>query len=203
MDSVSFYITSVSLMQPSTLKTEFNLSTDTVTAFNASNYSFEPFGINVVSVRRDDSKKNILYLLISGTNVGASGRTSFLRVSGIYSENGIKITQGSGSVFSLTFVKEDLSGVVVYPNPYNHSKSLNKKITFANLTKTAVIRVYSITGEFIKELKTTGENGGIEWDVKDSRGGELPSGVYIFKAEGKNSAGQSVEEKTGKFAVVK
>ncbi len=203
IDSVSFYITSVSLIQPSTLKAEFNLNTDTVTSLNASNYSFEPFGINAVSVRRDDSKKSILYLQLSGTNVGASGRTYFLRVSGIYSENGIKITKGSGSVFSLTFVKEDLSGVVVYPNPYNHSKSVNKKITFANLTKTAVVRVYTITGEFIKELKTTGENGGIEWDAKDSRGGELPSGVYIFKAEGKNSAGQNVEEKTGKFAVIK
>ncbi|MCE1165145.1 MAG: S8 family serine peptidase [Bacteroidetes bacterium] len=202
-DSSSFYLTSVALSSASTLRAEFNANTDTTTSVNAANYTFEPFGITVVSVQRDAVNKNVLYIKLSGSNIGASGRSYFLRVSNIYSENGVRITQGSGSVFSLSFVKEDLSSAVVYPNPFNRTASVNKKIMFANLTKTATVTVYSLTGVLLAELKTSGENGGIEWDARDTKGNELPTGVYIFRVEGKNSAGLSVDEKTGKFAVIK
>ncbi len=202
-DSVSFYLTSVSLSSPNTLKAEFNLSTDTTTIYNLQNYSFEPFGLSVVSVQRDAVNKNVLYIKLSGNNVGASGRTYFLRIKDIYSSSGIKITQGSGSVFSLSFVKEDLSNATVYPNPFNRTATASGKIMFANLTKSATVKVYSLAGVLLAELKTSGENGGIEWDVRDTKGNELPSGVYIFRAEGRNSSGAEVDEKTGKFAVIK
>jgi flagellar hook assembly protein FlgD len=106
-------------------------------------------------------------------------------------------------VFSLSFVKEDLSNVVVYPNPYSQSKSTKQIVTFANLTKTAKIYVFSLSGANIIELNETEGNGGVEWDLRDSKGNVIPSGIYIFKAEGKNSTGVDVDTKMGKFAVVK
>ncbi|MDD5362766.1 MAG: S8 family serine peptidase [Ignavibacteria bacterium] len=201
-DSASFYLTSLAI-SGNILKVEFNMNVDSISYSNLSNYIFEPFNLKVISAVRDANNKKVLYLGINGNNIGASGKTYFLRISNLYSENGKLISSGSGSVFSLSFVKEDLSNVVVYPNPYNGKTSVNKKIMFANLTKTAVITIYNLSGEYVNQLKGTSETGGLEWDVRDSKGNDIPTGIYIFKAEGKNSLGISVDDKTGKFAVIK
>jgi hypothetical protein len=203
-DSASFYLTGLALINSSTLKAEFNINPDSTTSFNTSNYSFEPFGLKITFVERDKDNRKILYLKInSNNNIGPGGKTYFLRINGIYSENGIRISQGSGSVFSLVFVKENLSDVITYPNPFVRSKSVSMKITFANLTKTAKIYVYDLTGNKVIELAEDNGDGGVDWDVKDDKGRDLPTGIYIFKVEGKNSQGTEVESKLGKFAVVK
>ena len=106
-------------------------------------------------------------------------------------------------MFSLSFVREDLSGIAVYPNPFSFSKASKQVITFANLTKTAKVYVYSLTGVLVAELNETDGNGGVEWDLRDSKGNLVPSGIYIYKVEGKNSQGVEVESNMNKFAVVK
>ena len=203
-DSISFYLTGLALINSNTLKAEFNINTDSSTSFNTANYSFEPFGLKITSVEHDNNSRKILYLKInSNNNIGPGGKTYFLRINEIYSENGIKITQGSGSVFSLSFVKENLSEVVTYPNPFVYSKSVSIKITFANLTKTAKIYIYDLTGNKIKELTEDNGDGGVDWDVRDNKGRDVPTGIYIYKVEGKNSQGAEVESRLGKFAVVR
>lgn len=203
-DSASFYIATLKLINPSTLRVDFNINVDSVSSYNISNYSIEPFNLKVISAERDKNDKKILYLNVnSNNNIGPSGKTYFIRLNNIYSESGLKISNGSGSVFSLAFVKEDLSNVVVYPNPYNKSKSVKHLVTFANLTKTAKVYVFSLSGESVIELSETDSDGGIEWNLRDSRGNEIPSGIYIYKVEGKNSLGTDVDTKMGKFAVVK
>jgi hypothetical protein len=204
VDSNSFYITSLKLTNPNTLKVEFNANVDTLTSYNTLNYTLEPFNLKVLSASRDRTDRKILYLTVnSNNNIGASGKTYFIRLNNIYSETGIKITNGSGSVFSLTFVKEDLSNIVVYPNPYSKSKATRQVVTFANLTKTAKVYIFSLSGISVNELNSTDGTGGIEWDLRDSRGNEIPSGIYIYKVEGKNSFGADVDSKVSKFAVVK
>jgi hypothetical protein len=203
-DSVSFYLAGLALINSSTLKAEFNINPDSTTSFNTDNYSFEPFGLKITSVERDKDNRKILYLKInSNNNIGPGGKTYFLRINDIYSESGIRISQGSGSVFSLAFVKENLSDVITYPNPFVRSKSVSMKITFANLTKTARIYIYDLTGNKVKELTEDNGDGGVDWDVRDDKGRDIPTGIYIYKVEGKNSQGAEVESKLGKFAVVR
>ncbi len=202
-DSSVFYIKTALLDLPFRIKVEFNQDVDTVSARINSNYSFEPFGLKVINAETDALNKKIVYLSLDGSGgVGASGRVYYLRVLNVYSASGIKITSGSGSVFSFTFTKEDLRLVAVYPNPAVKSKGHNK-IVFANLTKTAVIYIYDINGNYINTVQENDGNGGTEWDMRDSRGKEIPTGIYIFRAEGKNSKGESVDDTMGKFAVVR
>ncbi len=204
IDSASFYITSLKLVNNELLSVEFNFSVDTVSAYNLSNYSVEPFNLKVISAARDKDNKKLLYLGINSKgNIGASGKTYFIRINNLVSENGSRIVSGSGSMFSLSFVREDLSGIAVYPNPFSFSKASKQVITFANLTKTAKVYVYSLTGVLVAELNETDGNGGVEWDLRDSKGNLVPSGIYIYKVEGKNSQGVEVESNMNKFAVVK
>ena len=202
-DTGSFYIKNVTLADKNKLKVEFNLNVDSTSATNINNYTFEPFALKVASVDLDLISKNIIYLNLSGSGtVGASGRNYYLHVYNVMSFNGIKIVSGAGSSFGLSFVKENLNDVVVYPNPYSKNSNQNF-VTFANLTKNTTIYIYDLTGVYIASVETSSNNGGVQWDLKTNRGGDIPTGIYIYRAEGKDSNGNSVPEKVGKFMVIK
>jgi hypothetical protein len=201
-DSVSFYIKNVSLTDKYRLRVEFNLNADTVTSRNPDNYSFEPFNFKINSVEQDNNRSIVYLNLSSGSYIGASGKNYLLKAFNIYSSNGIKITDGAGGSFGLIFNKENLNDVFVFPNPHTKN-SKNDYITFANLTRTAKIYIYDLTGKFINAIEAVNGNGGADWNLKFKDGREVPTGIYIFRAEGKDSNGKEVDEKTGKFMVIR
>lgn len=203
IDSAKFYISRLELSGRFRLKVEFNADADTVTVLNPANYTFEPFNINVTSVQQDNANRKIVYLNLENNSViGATGKNYLLKAKNIYSSDGIKIVDGAGNSFGLIFNKENLDEAYVYPNPFSVSSNQNY-ITFANLTREATIEVYSLSGKFLKSLSETDGNGGVEWDMKDNSGNSVNTGIYIFKVTGKNTSGQDVEEKMGKFAIVR
>jgi subtilisin family serine protease len=203
IDSVQFYIKYVALVDKYRLKVEFNMNTDTMTSRNQYNYSFEPFGFKVLSVEADNSNRNILYLNLSNNSyIGASGKNYLLKAFNIYSSTGVKLTDGAGGSFGLIFNRENLNDVFVYPNP--HTKNSRQDfVTFANLTRTATIYIYDLTGKYLAKVEETNGNGGVDWNLKTTNGQEVPTGIYIFRAEGNDSNGNSVDDKTGKFMIVR
>jgi hypothetical protein len=90
----------------------------------------------------------------------------------------------------------DLSNLKVYPNPFKPSKGHNQ-IVFANLPQNTSVKIYSITGELVREIK--GQLGGVSsWDGTNDSGNSVASGVYIYQVS--SAAGQS---KKGKIVLVK
>ena len=96
----------------------------------------------------------------------------------------LKIVEGAGSFLGLTFNRENLEEVTVYPDPYRINSGRNI-ITFANLTPVASIYIFDLTGKFINKVDELTSNGGADWDLKDQDGNFVPSGIYIFRAAGK------------------
>ncbi len=203
IDSAKFFISKLELTGNRKLRVTFNLNVDVVSAGNAENYKFEPFDIGVQSVEFNNNNGSIVYLNLNDNGtIGATGKNYLLRASNIYSQNGIKIVDGAGSSFGLIFNKESLDEMYVYPNPYSISSNQDY-VTLANITREASIDIYNLSGQFLINIKETNGNGGVEWNLKDKNGNKVPTGIYIFRATGKNSSGQDVEEKIGKFAVIK
>ena len=66
-----------------------------------------------------------------------------------------------------------------YPSLFRYSSRI--PLTFANLPAHANVRVYSISGTFIKHL-VAGPNGYLEWNGLDDSGYQLNTGVYIIYA---------------------
>lgn len=201
-DSTEFYLKSATVSSKNKIKVEFNFEIDSTSASVTANYSITPFNIKILSIDIDKENKKIVYLNISGTNFGASGKNYLLKVTNVFSKNGVKITSGAGSSIGFVFTQETLENVVVYPNPYT-SKSNQNYITFANLTPIATIYIFDLNSRFIAEIRETDMNGGVEWDLKDSNGNQVPSGIYIYRVTGKNSEGKEVQDFVGKFAVVR
>ena len=80
---------------------------------------------------------------------------------------------------------------------------MNDHLTFANLTPQANITIYTMSGKKVASVSTQAANGGADWNLRDEQGDLIESGIYLYYATGKNSAGSDVEPKPGKFAIVR
>ena len=83
-----------------------------------------------------------------------------------------------GAIMIISGFFADLAEMKVYPNPYKPSKG-HSGVVFMNLPKLDSIKIYTITGELVKEIK---EQIGIRanWDGKNDNGSDVASGVYIY-----------------------
>lgn len=202
-DTSEFFIRSASFISDKKIKVEFNLDADSNSVKAISNYTFEPAYIAVTNASPDAADKKIIYLELGGSGrTGATGIIYLLRIKNLLSSDGIPIVTGSGSSYSFSFVKETLDDVTVFPNPLVMSSSKGY-LTFANLTKQAEVYIFDISGRFIQKIVSLETSGGIRWDLKDSGGNDVATGIYIYRVTGKDSGGNDVKEKVSKFAVIK
>ncbi len=88
-------------------------------------------------------------------------------------------------------VSGDLDSARVYPNPFvpeggnpdqGHpytAGDLNSGVVFDNLPEKASIRIYTVTGQLVRELSSEATSGRMRWDAKNSDGDAVASGVYL------------------------
>jgi hypothetical protein len=96
----------------------------------------------------------------------------------------------------------DLSPVFAYPVPFRPNAGNPARygtwaqgIRFTNLPGYGRIRIYTLSGDLVRELPVTAVTE--TWDVKNSAGALVASGVYLWEA----AAGSG--HKTGKLVVIK
>ncbi|MDD5688595.1 MAG: fibronectin type III domain-containing protein [Elusimicrobia bacterium] len=99
-----------------------------------------------------------------------------------------------------SYVSADLSDIKIYPNPYNPDTAAQGKLKVINLPTNSVMKLYSVDGELVRELKELdfGNLGWLEWDGKNANGDKVARAVYIYQIE--DTAGS---KKTGKIGLVK
>ena len=208
MDSIivkpEFFISSFNIVDSYTLKVTFNLDVDELTAENVSNYYFDPNNrASSVKVNGNDSKS--VTISLKGQNpIGSIGREYVLRIKDVYSSSSsgnLKINDGAGGYIVLSSFENDLSQVYVYPNPVK--PSLGELLTFAKLPQYAQITIWSIEGSKINELNESDGNGGASFNLVDSNGNPLPTGVYIYRIVMTDGNNNEQDEMLGKFAVIR
>ncbi|MCK4666085.1 SBBP repeat-containing protein [Candidatus Dependentiae bacterium] len=94
----------------------------------------------------------------------------------------------------ITFA-ENLKDVFVYPNPWKPETG-EDSIIFAKLTVNSYIKIYTISGELLIELKP--DNINYPWNLKTEAGKSVASGVYLYVIS--NDKG---EKRIGKFVIIK
>ncbi|MCK4403480.1 MAG: hypothetical protein KAW02_00190 [candidate division Zixibacteria bacterium] len=87
---------------------------------------------------------------------------------------------------------ENLSQVVPFPNPFIIQDG-TEILTFDRLPYPAEVRIFTVAGELIKEIKS-----GNRWDGKNKAGDLVASGVYLFHIQ--DPSGKSA---VGKIAVIR
>jgi hypothetical protein len=118
------------------------------------------------------------------------------------SNNTVTATVKHFSIYRIlgNYVSADMGNIKVYPNPYNPTTAVLGKLKVINLPMNCIMKLYSVTGELVRELKEIDYDnlGWIEWDGKNDDGDKVGKGVYIYQIE--DAAGS---KKTGKIGLVK
>jgi len=129
-----------------------------------------------------------------------------------------QFTQGDYFTFSTqaasvdqNLAEERLDKISVVPNPYiaaarwerrnlNQTGRGERKINFINLPAECTIKIYTVSGDLVKELvkEYSPTNGSLEWNLVSEDGMDVASGLYIYHVEAPN-----VGEYINKFALIK
>jgi fibronectin type 3 domain-containing protein len=91
----------------------------------------------------------------------------------------------------------DLAEASVFPNPFRPYQG-HTHMTFDGLTAYARIEIFTIAGQRVCTLEETDGDGITSWDVINSEGKKLASGVYIYRVTDNQG-----HEKISKFAVIR
>ncbi|MEK6647438.1 MAG: LamG-like jellyroll fold domain-containing protein [Candidatus Firestonebacteria bacterium] len=93
------------------------------------------------------------------------------------------------SIYSIgaTVIPNDLSSIVLYPNPFKPSRAKDGVMKIINLTDSTKVEIWTITGDLVKNFDRSelialpyGLYYGLVWDGKNNNGEEVASGIYIY-----------------------
>ncbi|MBI1795715.1 MAG: hypothetical protein HY076_09425 [Candidatus Eisenbacteria bacterium] len=81
---------------------------------------------------------------------------------------------------------QNLARVSVVPNPYRAVEAWNaageNELHFINLPAQAVIRIYTLAGDLVRELQHQDTVRDFErWDLRNGRGRDVSSGIYLYR----------------------
>lgn len=164
----------------------------------ASNYILKPSGY-VLSVDTIPLESNKVQLNIDRNSKEAIGKNYTIQVLNVYSKDGHPMTNGPGNTLAFTYSANSLDDCFVYPNPIslkNHSTAV-----ISNITQVAQIQIFNLQGNLINTLQERDGNGGVEWDLKDSQGKIVKSGIYLYQVTGIDINGNAYESELFKFAI--
>jgi hypothetical protein len=100
------------------------------------------------------------------------------------------------AVAQVTIVSGNLSSVSVYPDPWVSRNNGSIPITFVGLTDPATIKLFTVSGHWIKTIDSTG--GKATWDLTNDSGEKVASGIYLYLIT--DNQGQKTK---GKLAIVR
>ena len=109
---------------------------------------------------------------------------------------GARYTVDLGVLNSWRPPQADVSGAHVYPNPCSMKDGCTG-ITFTRLTLKATIKIYTISGEYLKTVEKNSNIDSVGWNLRTVAGRYVASGLYIYIIEGDGST------KQGKMIIIR
>ena len=91
---------------------------------------------------------------------------------------------------------EQIQDLVVYPNPIRITTGETASVFIEGLIDATDLKILTANGTLVRSFSTRG--GRVQWDTRDEAGNQVPSGVYLVVAIGKNGEGTAY----GKIAVI-
>lgn len=188
------YITRHQVLNPQEAIIWFNTPVGN-SALNANNYRLSPIG-QVSGVEFANTQQTGVKIALKGAAIGALGYPLQVTLNNITALNGVSFPDREGNTVVFSSYAEDLSDVFTYPNPVLKDLWF-EGMRFANLTRTATIRIFTVSGQLVTTLEETDGDGGYTWNMAGSNGERIAPGVYLYHV-----TAPDVEDFLGKFAVL-
>ncbi len=97
---------------------------------------------------------------------------------------------------SVLFQTQSLRNVYAYPNPWDTRRTTNRTMTFAVLPDGATVKLFTLSGFWVKTLTANGGNA--VWDLRNDAGELVASGLYFYLVDSPTGA-----QVKGKVAIIK
>ncbi len=94
----------------------------------------------------------------------------------------------------------DLSKWLCRHQPFSLLK--DERVAFGGLTRTATVTIFTQSGGAIATLQSHAGDQLVSWDGRASNGEIVPTGIYLYRVEGTNQAGEAVESGVKKLVVM-
>ncbi len=146
--------------------------------------------VTIEAIVHTSAGREVRLLLSESDPLKAHGHRYEIHATDLTDLNGASVSD----VAYLKWARDDLSHLLVFPNPCDLSESA---LTFANLTSEPTIQVYTLDGVLLKTMIEQDGDGGTEWDGRNEQGERIGSGIYLYSVEGKD------QRRMGKFAVIR
>jgi hypothetical protein len=116
-------------------------------------------------------------------------------------------TAPAASAFDATTAKADVTKINVFPNPYygfnraETSKS-TRFVQFNHMPVNAEVRIFNLAGALVRGLVKSDPTQYFTWDLNNSNGLPVASGLYIVYMTLKDASGADLGTKTLKLVVI-
>jgi len=112
-------------------------------------------------------------------------------------------TPGNAGGGVIEKIPDDFALTQNYPNPFNPSTTINFALPEAGKV---TLRIYSVTGQLVRELAHARYSGGrhqLVWDALDEKGARVASGIYFYKLAVQPESGGARFVQTRKMTLLK
>ena len=150
----------------------------------------------------------------------AAGWSQYFELTRSFSARSVVQLRATPFSVRSELTKTDLARVSVVPNPYVVRSDMDQisgrvptaRIFFTGVPSQGVIRIYSVSGQFLQELTWTpsdllysGNNiasGDLPFNLRTREGLDLGSGLYLFALTATGPAGKDQVQR-GKFVIIR
>ena len=153
----------------------------------------------VPRIKAEDTVSVSGFTSIPLTTAEGGGRYSMYGTSSYVGStflNGSGYTLSDGVINATASVPLTLSEAHVYPNPCSVKEGC-LSVKFTKVTIKAVVKIYTVSGELVREFDKNSNDDFITWDLTNARGSRVSSGLYVYYAK---TGGSS---KKGKIIVIR
>jgi hypothetical protein len=98
---------------------------------------------------------------------------------------------------AVTLVSADFSALRTFPNPWRSDRHAGQTVTIDGLPLGSTVKIFTVSGHFVKSLTPTGTPDTVTWDLTNDKGDKVASGIYLYLI----TVGD--EKERGKIVIIK
>lgn len=138
--------------------------------------------------------------ITAGSNGAYNAGGGYDNVTGLGSYKGSAFITATAPLLPVGEVNTAaLSNVYAFPNPYDVRKDASKRMTFANLPDDATVKIFTVSGFWIKTIRPFSGSGQAVWDLTNDSGDAVASGLYLYLVTSEASGAKA----KGKIALIR
>jgi hypothetical protein len=136
----------------------------------------------------DELDYRLAHLVVSGDLPAEGTVLQFSTYKPLTTDDIFEFESVAANLNDKALAKDNLDKITVFPNPYFGSNNieLNKYeriMRFAGLPTDVTIRIFSISGVYVRKLEKDDTNQYLDWDLLNKDGLPVASGMYIAYLE--------------------